>query len=370
MARSLREKLPFADNSFDLVRLANTTLALPTDPDKDNRRLRTLFSEIFRILKVDGEFEIIDEDHTVPSKSKASPANPEHVEFDPFIGPQMCQLEQAFENMLQYRKLSAYHAIPNLLQQHFTSSSEKACFRLAVASDRESSGSQPASKTAKEIIQVGATLGLGLSNDPHPEVPTQGHGRSSSSSSSLSGRGRKAVQVLGKEAAGLRPKPGPPQGLIVLPNKMLPMAPAAIYAHATHSTNLLISAKEQLFNFIELCAQGKAVADRQEFEDLIWDYETSRFNRIGLRDPLQSFGDWETGISDCNEGMWSGELRSPKFPSASPPLDAARTGSLSPLPAWRYESESNVIKVREIRVCLARKLSSDPPSVHPIESQP
>ncbi|CAE6433485.1 unnamed protein product [Rhizoctonia solani] len=357
----LSEKLPFADNSFDLVRLANTTLALPADPDADNCRLRGLFGEIFRVLKVDGEFEIIDENHTVPSTSKASPACPENAAFNPYTGTQMREVEQAFARMLQYHQLTAYDAIPGLLQQHFSTSSEKATFRLAVAPDPNVVQNLRGRDSIEEAsTRVELDRDLGLAEAP---VEAPAHGRVPSISGSSHGRNRKMLQLLGKEFAETR-KPTVPQGLIVLPNKILPMSPAAIYAHATHSTNVILSAKEQLFSYVEQCARGRAVVDREEFDDILWDYEASRFGRIGLRDPLQSFKDWETGISDLNEGLWSGEQRSPRFVS-SPPPETARIGSMGPLPSWRYESESDVVTVREIRVCLARKLNLDPPTSRP-----
>ncbi|CEL58991.1 hypothetical protein RSOLAG1IB_08989 [Rhizoctonia solani AG-1 IB] len=354
----LNEKLPFADNSFDLVRLANTTLALPTDANADNCRLRGLFGEIFRVLKVNGEFEMIDEKHTDPSASKASPACPDSAAFDPHSSAQMCQLEQAFARMLQYHQLSAYDVIPNLLQQHFSTSSEKATFRLAVAPDQNAVDSlrrRDGEDQAVNRVDLDRDLGI---TENQLEVPAHGRGRSFSGT--FQGRNRKMLQLLGKEYAESR-KPSVPQGLIVLPHKILPMSPAAVYAHATHSTNVILNAKEQLFDYIEECARGRAVADRGEFDDLLWDYEASRFSRVGLRDPLQSFKDWETGISDANEGLWSAEQRSPRFAS-SPPPDATRVSSMGPLPSWRYESESDVVTVREIRVCLARKLTLDPPS--------
>lgn len=355
----LNEKLPFADGSFDLVRLANTTLALPTDANTGDCRLRSLFSEIFRVLKINGEFEMIDEKHTVPSTSKASPACPDNAAFDPYSGTQMREIEQAFARMLQYHQLTAYDAIPGLLQQHFSTSSEKATFRLAVSPDPN----VVQSLRGRDGVEQAATRAildrdLGLAQDP---ADAAAHGRGRSFSGSFQGRNRKMLQLLGREFAETH-KPSGPQGLIVLPNKILPMSTAAIHAHATHSTNIILSAKEQLFSYVEHCARGRAVADREEFDNLLWDYEASRFSRIGLRDPLQSFKDWETGISDMNEGLWSGEQRSPRFAS-SPPPDATRVGSMGPLPSWRYESESDVVTVREIRVCLARKLSLDPPSI-------
>ncbi|CAE6372664.1 unnamed protein product [Rhizoctonia solani] len=355
----LNERLPFADNSFDLIRLANTTLALPTDVNADNSRLRALFGEIFRVLKVNGEFEIIDEKHTVPSTSKASPACPDNAAFDPYSGIQMRQLEQAFARMLQYHQLSAYDAIPNLLQQHFSTSSEKATFRLAVAPDQNAVDSLRRRDGVEQVssrVELDCDLGI---VENQAEAPAHGRGRSFSGT--FQGRNRKMLQLLGKEYAESR-KPSVPQGLIVLPHKILPMSPAAVYAHATHSTNIILNAKEQLFSYIEDCARGRAVADRGEFDHLLWDYEASRFSRVGLRDPLQSFKDWETGISDANEGLWSGEQRSPRF-SSSPPPDGTRVSSMGPLPSWRYESESDVVTVREIRVCLARKLSMDPPPI-------
>jgi SAM-dependent methyltransferase len=335
---SLNASLPFDDNSFDLIRLANMTLALPTDAESDNWRLRALFSEIFRVLKVDGELEVIDENHTPVSASVASPSNPTNAAFDASTGPQMCQLEQAFDAMLKYRRLSAYPIIPDLLQQHFSTASEKAHFRLALAPDpnvvdRIARRDGVSDETA---AQVDLDLDLGLVDDVRSETPSV-HGRARSGSGSVThGRNRKMLQLLGKEFVESR-KSAPPSGLIVLPNKMLPMSPAAVYAHATHSTNVILAAKEQLFDFVELCAQGRAVADRQEFEDLLWQYESSRFDRLGLRDPLHSFNDWETGVSDTNEGLWSPDLRSPKYACASPPPDAPRgAGSIGPLPAWPW----------------------------------
>ncbi|QRW25789.1 methyltransferase domain protein [Rhizoctonia solani] len=340
----LNEKLPFADNSFDLVRLANTTLALPTDA---NTQLPSTWL-VRRNLPCS----------QVPSASQASPSCPDNAAFDPYAGTQMRQLEQAFARMLQHHELSAYDTIPNLLRQHFSTSSEKATFRLAVAPE-QSAVDNPRRRDdmGKVASRVDLDRDLGIVEN---QMQAPAHGRGQSFSGSLQGRNRKMLQLLGKEYAESH-KPSVPQGLIVLPHKILPMSPAAVYAHATHSTNIILNAKEQLFSYIEDCARGKAVADRREFDDLLWDYEASRFSRVGLRDPLQSFKDWETGISDANEGLWSGEQRSPRFAS-SPPPDGARVSSMGPLPSWRYESESDVVTVREIRVCLARKLSSDPPS--------
>ncbi|KAG8732669.1 hypothetical protein FRC11_011653 [Ceratobasidium sp. 423] len=356
----LNEKLPFADNSFDLVRLANTTLALPTDADANNCRLRALFGEIFRILKVNGEFEMIDENHVVPSASKASPACPENAAFDPYTGTQMREIEQAFARMLQFHQLSAYDAIPGLLRDHFSTSSEKATFRLAVNPDPNAIQNLRSRDGVEQVatrVELDRDLGI---VEERSEAPAPAHGHGRSFSGTFQGRNRKMLQLLGKEYAATR-KPSVPQGLIVLPNKILPMSPAAIYAHATHSTNIILNAKEQLFSFVEHCARGRVDVDREEFDDLIWDYEAGRFNRLGLRDPLQSFRDWETGISDLSEGLYSGEQRSPRFAN-SPPPDATRIGSFGPLPSWRYECESDVVTVREIRVCLARKLCLDPPS--------
>ncbi|KAG8707732.1 hypothetical protein FRC08_000325 [Ceratobasidium sp. 394] len=364
----LNAALPFDDNSFDLIRLANMTLALPTDAEADNWRLRALFSEIFRVLKVDGELEVIDENHTVPSASTASPGNPSNAAFSSTTGPQCHQLEKAFENMLTYHRLSAYPIIPELLKQHFSTSSEKAHFRLAVAPDPKTVGrlARHDGLSDETATRVEIDRDLGLVDDVRPENPPS-HGRTRSGSVAH-GRNRKMLQLLGKEFAESR-KSAPPTGLIVLPNKILPMSPSAVYAHATHSTNVILAAKEQLFDFVELCARGRAVADRQEFEDLLWEYESTRFDRLGLRDPLQTFDDWDTGVSDANEGLWSADLRSPRYVSATspPPLDAQPRGigSMGPFPAWRYESESDVVTVREIRVCLARKTSVEAPVYHP-----
>ncbi|KAG8741826.1 hypothetical protein FRC10_002385 [Ceratobasidium sp. 414] len=362
----LNAALPFDDNSFDLIRLANMTLALPTDTEADNWRLRALFSEIFRVLKVDGELEVIDENHTIPSASTASPGNLSNTAFNPDSGLQCHQLEQAFDNMLTYHRLSAYPVIPELLKQHFSTSSEKAHFRLAVAPDPNTverltrrDGLSDETATRVEIDRD-----LGLIDDVRAENPPT-HGRTRSGSVAQ-GRNRKMLQLLGKEFAESR-KPAPPSGLIVLPNKMLPMSPAAVYAHATHSTNVILAAKEQLFDFVELCARGRAIADRQDFEDLLWEYESTRFDRLGLRDPLQTFDDWDSGVSDANEGLWSSELRSPRYASSPPPSDVQPRGigSMGPLPTWRYESESDVVTVREIRVCLARKTSVEAPVYNP-----
>ncbi|QRV84811.1 methyltransferase domain protein [Ceratobasidium sp. AG-Ba] len=356
----LNAPLPFDDNSFDLIRLANMTLALPTDPESDNWRLRALFSEIFRVLKVDGELEVIDENHVVPSASVASPGNPENAAFNPAAGVQCNQLEKAFENMLTYNRLSAYPVIPDLLKQHFSTSSQKAHFRLAVSPDANTvsrlARRDGMSEETAARVEIDRDLGL-------VEDTTSVRGRSRSGSIA-STRNRKMLQLLGKEFAESR-KSTSPTGLIVLPNKILPMSPAAVYAHATHSTNVILAAKEQLFDFVELCARGRGVADRQEFEDLLWQYESSRFDRLGLRDPLQTFNDWSTGVSDSNEGLWSNELRSPKASSPPPDAQPRGVGSMGPLPNWRYESDSDVVTVREIRVCLARKTSVDAPAYNP-----
>src|ERR1700736_6514254 len=65
--RSLNRQLPFADNSFDFVRIANLTLAIP---QKDWRHV---LSEVRRILAPEGRLELIDDQMLFPYEESPPP---------------------------------------------------------------------------------------------------------------------------------------------------------------------------------------------------------------------------------------------------------------------------------------------------------
>lgn len=70
---SVKYKLPFPDRSFDLVRMANLNIAIPHD------KWSLIITEAYRVLKVGGQLEIIDDElffpyGTIPAvTSSASP---------------------------------------------------------------------------------------------------------------------------------------------------------------------------------------------------------------------------------------------------------------------------------------------------------
>ena len=71
---SLRHHLPFANKSFDFVRMANLTLCIPYD------KWEFVLSEVHRVLTIDGRLELIDDQIFFPYGP--SPAMPTPMQID------------------------------------------------------------------------------------------------------------------------------------------------------------------------------------------------------------------------------------------------------------------------------------------------
>ncbi|KAL1729914.1 hypothetical protein EV714DRAFT_212010 [Schizophyllum commune] len=80
--------LPFPDGSFDLVRMANLTLAIPRDAWED------LLLEVSRVLALGGRLEIVEDRVSFPPRSRLSDSGADD------INDNMLELERAYVDML------------------------------------------------------------------------------------------------------------------------------------------------------------------------------------------------------------------------------------------------------------------------------
>ncbi|KAI4522712.1 hypothetical protein K525DRAFT_198188 [Schizophyllum commune Loenen D] len=85
----LRAPLPFPDGSFDLVRMANLTLAIPRDAWED------LLLEVSRVLALGGRLEIVEDRVRFPPRSQSDDSGADHD-----IDDNMLELERAYVDMV------------------------------------------------------------------------------------------------------------------------------------------------------------------------------------------------------------------------------------------------------------------------------
>ncbi|KAH9837354.1 S-adenosyl-L-methionine-dependent methyltransferase [Rhodofomes roseus] len=346
----LKYRLPFHNNSFDLVRMANLALVVPY------WTWDFVLSEITRVLCPGGRLELVDDQlffPRIPSIEELrgyqipSPIDPDLSpnlwqdlinarhdaqavrkiwETQPSSAPNTTnrphspgkghkrsqseadyeasarvagQLEDTFMCMLvrkyQYGTRT-YEYIILALEHYFSQAKMAHEFRLGVPS-REFVERSEARESAKR-----PTRRPRYSEGDIP-IPTSSPRIRSFDSTATS----KALRVLVGDAESSRP-PKPPQpyqppGLILLPtslNKLLPFSPAELEMHACKNMHTLLSCKNALTKHIkeQTDKDGEPLFSEDEVNDYLFDYDQFRRKRFnwpmdypGLRmdeDPVES----------------------------------------------------------------------------------
>ncbi|KIJ25276.1 hypothetical protein M422DRAFT_38859 [Sphaerobolus stellatus SS14] len=277
----LRYKLPFRDNSFDMVRLANLKWAIPLD------KWDFMIHEAYRVLRRGGWIEIIDDAFVMDCSPHAT------------ISTTVCEcLQDDLLDTLESRNLALSldrKFMEKKLRMHFTAGAVAAqSFRLALLNEPPSGSKGDNGVVGKTAKMMGFTVGqsqpkqekrtsfsFGRGKEKAEDVSQAGSRSSRSSSkppssrSSRSGRDRSAsvrsassFQALTRPSstkptdeydieidpnAYALPNPDPaaikpffPTGLHVHPSRFLPLSHSELFAHVTHNVHTLLASKEAI----------------------------------------------------------------------------------------------------------------------------
>jgi len=286
----LKDKLPFKDQSFDMVRLAHLKWAVPVhkvsisvifDCDLINVvQWSNLLQDVSRVLKRGGWVEIIDEDFVL-NTSPAAKISPEISEtYEKFLSDLLVILESRSlslspdpERLYEVLRNTAYfrHCSDTCFEVAFANtppsferSDSKARKVMGIKPTRERSDSRMSSVLVKKRS---ASFLQTLKARTSSMTLRAGRPRASSTASEASSTGTQ-TEVPSPENRGadcdfkddmpvsypiflrkicsnncILSKPFYPPGL-QLPDRFLPLPPAELILHATHNMRNLISCKE------------------------------------------------------------------------------------------------------------------------------
>ncbi|KAF8589699.1 hypothetical protein K439DRAFT_1628472 [Ramaria rubella] len=377
----LLDKLPYLDEKFDLVRMANLKWAIPED------KWDFVLQEVHRVLRRGGWVEIIDDDFVVGTSPQHTLSLEQHITYD--------TLETQFIHMLEARNLrinTDSHFMDEKLRRWFGAFNEED-FPIAVSRARpvsvEIQGQSPVQfmLPSEGMSQKAAKLmGFGLDSSlekPRPAPSTRSRSRSDSVSSGVShssgtscSSSRNYEDRITGDAQSEhanevdKGQPVQPLGLDVYPGRFIPFPPAELNAHAIRNMQSILASKEAirhhtLTKHVELEtleAKGDLLPEERQrfdelswewneqqnaFDDAFWDFETAMLQRLNL--PQHSFD-----IDDDDDYH-----KSPNSTSRPQPLRTGggltrlhKNGDTSTLPspvAGTFSSPSRVT-VRHIRV--------------------
>ncbi|KAI0347976.1 hypothetical protein BDW22DRAFT_1320462 [Trametopsis cervina] len=378
----LKQGLPFPAKSFDLVRMANLTLAIPQD------RWSHVLKEVKRVLRPGGIVEIVDDEVFFPSIQPAPSASHERTHSPdggaarvahpqdgaPTASPR--RQSKAVNPTASGSRLSIPADVSDHRQRSIATRTMETVFQNMLLYEYNVSPTphqfledeilkafDGVTVKTKEVVIPKKDLGFRTVSDDGPSTP---------SASDMTTKGRKgrhsldnnvtdfsppafvapkAAQLLQLEA-GNRGRYQPP-GFIVLPDSFMPCDPDALEMHACHNIHLLLGCKDALGRYIEQqrSEDGEPLVSDEEFEELLFDYENFRRQRMN----------WPQNYPGVN---LEEEPASPQRPMFSRKDLSIRNRPPSGLGMSMNVSvpKDAVIPVRRIRAFAGRK--SDPKAAH------
>lgn len=327
-ASSVKYALPFPDETFDLVRMANLALCIPLE------RWGFVLAEVERVLKAGGRLELIDDalffppiisplassrnmpsckskypysdsdDDTVigigllpeSSSRRSTRRRPTHSRTpsaSEFIANTAAasHLETTFNNMLSesFQISPRPHVfIDQILDTVFGSgqTTESHVFHLAVpsrqlfeqqktlAGDGPTGG--PNSGDSRETVNTGRQVDVlwdckvltsepeALEDDDDPFDKTF-----------ISPKAARLLIGDEKTRSSRMGVPFQPPGLVLLPSTLIEFSPSELEMHACRNMNVLLGCKHALINYMTECEANNDSLTLQEraCEDIIWEYE-------------------------------------------------------------------------------------------------
>ena len=300
---SLRRGLPFPPRSFDFIRMANLTLAIP------KHRWLHLLKEVKRMLRPGGIVEIVDDELFFPSIQPGPTPSLKHSRS--MAG--RCQAKADLEThcvddcaMKPSRPLSprssrhclntASDPAAEYRQRSLTTRTVETIFQNMLESEYGVS-TRPHKFLEHEMLQVfdGVTVETREVSVPKKDIFVKPDEHSGPRTSDVGTRLRKnrislegevctdfsrpsyvapkAAKLLQLDAGD--PRPYQPPGYIISPSTFIPCEPDALEMHALHSVHTLLSCKDALGRYIEQHRDenGEPLLTEAEFDEVIHDYE-------------------------------------------------------------------------------------------------
>ncbi|KAG5715725.1 hypothetical protein E4T56_gene155 [Termitomyces sp. T112] len=149
-------------------------------------------------------------------------------------------------------------------------------------------------------------------------------------------------------------------GLIVWPNRFIPMSPEELEIHALKNVHMLIGCKPALIEFVRtfLDEDGNRITSDEDFEQALWEYECFRRRRFNW--PADISSDWETdGDLDASDSTSAPTSKpgadTPTSAKSAAPRNPALLSSLADSASSALDKIDELTHVRTIRVFEAVK---------------
>ncbi|KAI0095227.1 hypothetical protein BDY19DRAFT_75224 [Irpex rosettiformis] len=383
----LKRSLSLPPKSFDFIRIAGLTLAIPRD------HWSHLLKEVKRLLRPGGIVEIIDDELFFPSIQPGPTPTPKHARSvkggrkpnteledrriddcalkSPRPLPPLPTGDGSPRSNRHYSK-KALDPAAEYRQRSLTTRTMETIFQNMLESEY-GIATQPHEFLEHELLQVfdGVTVEMKEVGIPKRDLNsnTVDHGGARNSDSGVRPRksrnsledtvftdftrpsfvAPKAAKLLQLEAE----KSGPyqPSGYVIAPSTFIPCEPEALEMHALHNIHTLLSCKDALGRYFaqQRDESGEPLISDGQFEELVDDYEHFRRRRMN----------WPRDYPGLNFE----EPQSPKPIFGRRELTArSRDSSLDVTAANVYVPNDALIPVRRIRVFVGHK--SDPRAMH------
>ncbi|OBZ79066.1 hypothetical protein A0H81_01444 [Grifola frondosa] len=328
--------LPFSDDSFDLVRMADLSLCIP------RQRWSFVFSQVRRVLRPGGRLELIDDRIFFPpipppprrdtfgrtNNRRSVPIDSDsdedslYVNTPTFDSPKAVKnghahsslyeefrssagvakhLETIFDNML----INKYGISPNpheFLRETLCTvfgdgnATLTRTFQLAVPSRELVEGNSgriiaEPKRHSEDTERQKSLSWIAMEWDKRDKraaertTPSRASEDSMDDPSMLDSLTPKAVQVLfgnGKIVGSRADVPYQPPGLLLVPSTLIPFSPIELEMHACKNMNTLLGCKYALVSYVleQKGEDGFLLVEEDELDDLLWDYDRFRRKRF------------------------------------------------------------------------------------------
>ncbi|RPD57131.1 hypothetical protein L227DRAFT_587758 [Lentinus tigrinus ALCF2SS1-6] len=160
-ANFVKYALPFPDNSFDLVRMANLTLCIPMN------RWKFVLTEVRRVLRPSGRLELIDDDLFFPSilprTARDSPPSPQKHKWKRTASASSASPSRSSS----LTRTLSYKALPELPSPHGSPDPKGSKGHARKPSDVEFSTNATISRHVETIFENMLVNKYGISPHPH-----------------------------------------------------------------------------------------------------------------------------------------------------------------------------------------------------------
>lgn len=314
------DRLPYDDNTFDLVRAANLALAVPRS------RWLPLLQEVNRVLRIGGHLELVEDEFFFPSIQHA-PVLPVMQQHPPHTS--LTPSESETERISKFREVEETKRITEYIENAFGSmlankygiwephtqhirdelpqvfGDKHICMypsqhialprRAPECTSRSNEGFKTPRKISLNTSQGPRTQGT-PDHGAEPVIPSSAApkavqvlstGRRPGTNDLPTAVSPKAARILGhgNNTASSYSRPYQPTGFLVLPNKFFECRPDVLEMHACRNMHVVMSCRRALHAYLlehkaSLTDLGAELTDEEferMFEDAMWEYDRHVF---------------------------------------------------------------------------------------------